>query len=63
MNKENIDSELNTSLNEIDAVNSSYHIAVKPEFNKVMIEFYNSGSYNVLPSYLLPYYERSLHIS
>ncbi len=30
MNKENIDSELNTSLNEIDAVNSSYHIAVKP---------------------------------
>ena len=32
MNKENIDSELNTSLNEIDAVNSSYHIvAVKPD--------------------------------
>ena len=28
MNKENIDSELNTSLNEIDAVNSSYHITV-----------------------------------
>ena len=33
------------------------------EFNKVMIEFYNSGSYNVLLSYLLPYYERSLYIS
>ncbi len=30
------------------------------EFNKVMMEFYNSGSYNVLLSYLLPYYERSL---
>ncbi len=32
------------------------------EFNKVMIEFYNSGNYNVLLSYLVPYYERSLHI-
>ncbi len=31
MNRENIDIELNTSLNEIDAVNSSYHIAVKPD--------------------------------
>ena len=29
------------------------------EFNKTMIEFYNSGNYNVLLSYLLPYYEKS----
>ena len=33
----------------------------KLEFNKTMIEFYNSGKYNVLLSYLVPYYEQSLH--
>ncbi len=31
MNSENLDIELNASLKEIDAVNSSYHIAVKPD--------------------------------
>ncbi len=33
----------------------------KLEFNKTMVEFYNSGNYNVLLSYLVPYYEHSLH--
>ena len=31
------------------------------EFNKTMIEFYNSGNYNVLLSYLVPYYENSIN--
>ncbi|MCL5891651.1 MAG: Fic family protein [Deltaproteobacteria bacterium] len=32
------------------------------EFNKTMIEFYNSGNYNVLLTYLLPYYEKSINL-
>ena len=32
------------------------------EFNKTMIKFYNSGNYNVLLSYLLPYYERLVNL-